>query len=131
METDRWREQACTRTQKGDRALCVDVFGDLALSVMGLYLHSHNRTAKNRILRYICAQWSQRLDLTDAVGHNQGTKPGGYVCVFVYVCFDSEYNRNREKGMPSITKAERPWQSLGVLIILPTVCGRAVAHTGW
>lgn len=31
--------------------------------------------------------------------------------------------------MPSITKAERPWQSLGVLIILPTVCGRTAAHS--
>lgn len=29
-----------------DRALCADVFGDLALSVMGFYLHLHNRTAK-------------------------------------------------------------------------------------
>ena len=29
-----------------DRALCADVFGDLALSVMGFYLHGHNRTAK-------------------------------------------------------------------------------------
>lgn len=61
-------------------------------------------------------QWAQQQD----------TEPGEFVlllmCVVVcmYVC--SAIVKTAETEMPSITKAEWPWQGLWVLIILPTVC---------
>lgn len=66
-------------------------------------------------------------------GQQQDTEPGEFVlllmCVVVcmYVC--SAIVKTAETEMPSITKVERPWQGLWVLIILPAVCNETGKHS--